>query len=94
MNMAIIPPPADSVDLATTTPRPVLNLTSKLTRIAALAEAEMDQIYAVAEDENLSLDSAVGMAIELGMVLKAEIADLRRLVAMEESARLVGRVRS
>lgn len=68
------------------------NMTCRLARLAALAHATVEQMHAATEHEDISPDSSIMFGIELGMVLKAEIAELRRQVAMEETARLVRRV--
>lgn len=70
------------------------NMTCRLTRLAALAHATVEQMHAATEHEDISPDSPIEFGIELGMVLKAEIAELRRQVAIEETERLVGRIAS
>lgn len=94
MRTETLSPSIETVDPAAAWSRPTRNVASRLTRIAALAEAELDQMFATVEDENLSADSPIGMAIELGLALREEITELRRLVAAEEKALQAGRVQS
>ena len=85
MRTESLPLPPDPVD-------PSTGWAHRLTRLAALADAVVEKLHATAEHENLSPDSPVEFGIELGEVLKTEIAALRREAALQETARLIGRI--
>ncbi|GAY22676.1 hypothetical protein [Sphingobium fuliginis] len=70
------------------------NLTCRLTRVAALAHATLEQMFVATEDEAIASNSPIAFGIELGRALNEEIAELRQQVAAEETARLLGRIKA
>jgi hypothetical protein len=68
------------------------NLTCRLSRIAALAEATLAQMDATVSHQFIARGSPLEHGIALGGLLREEIAGLRQQVAAEQTAALVRRI--
>lgn len=86
MNFEPVSPPTPSVDPSVPSWLDA-HLSSQLTRLAALTDAVLDQIFATAEEGILPSGSSIEFATELAFVLKTQIAELRRRADMENGNR-------
>jgi len=68
------------------------NLSCRLSRIAALAEAAMAQMEATVSHQFIAPGSPLEHGVALGGLLRDEIAGLRQQVAAEQISQLVKRI--
>ena len=69
-----------------------IELSPKLSRIAALAEATLAQMEATTAHQFIAPGSPLEHGVALGALLREEIAGLRQQVAAEQTAALVRRI--